>query len=121
MPVPIEQKLGNHNLIEIVCVGGVNQPQPVALVMLAEDVRQQLTQGSSRTEIEKELNALLIEINKDLEPHERLDYIVMTQEPWTMENDLLTPTMKIKRNKIEAKYQDKLEGWLGRKSPVIWE
>jgi len=121
MPVLIEQKLGNHESIELVCVGGANQPQPVAFIMLAEDIYHQLSQSKKREEIETELKTLLVDINKELESHEKLDYLVIVNDPWTMENDLLTPTMKIKRNKIEAKYQNKLDTWLAQKVDIVWE
>ena len=121
MPVAIEQKLGNHTFIESVCVGGANQPQPVAFIMLAEDIRQQLEQGKRHDEIDKELNSLYVEINQGLEHHEKIDYFVVIKDIWTMENDMLTPTMKIKRNKIEAKYEPYLDSWIKQGKDVIWE
>ena len=121
IPVPIEQKLGNHALIESVCVGGASQPQPVAFVMLAEAIRGDITQGKNRDEVGQQLTALLMETNAELESHEQLDFLVITNNPWTMENDLLTPTMKIKRNKIEARYESQLEAWGKQRQKVIWE
>ena len=122
MPVPIEQKLGNHGFIESVCVGGASLPQPVAFVMLAEDLRHQLADGKlQRESVEQELTQLLEEINAQLEAHEKLAFIVVIKNLWTMENDLLTPTMKIKRNKIEALYQQSLEGWASKQQKIIWE
>jgi long-chain acyl-CoA synthetase len=41
-----------------------------------------------------------------LESHAVLDHIVIMQDDWTVENDLLTPTLKIKRNVLEEKYED---------------
>jgi len=41
-------------------------------------------------------------------------------EPWIMENDLLTPTMKIRRRKIENQYVDKFEPWAKQKCSVVW-
>ena len=121
MPVPIEQKLGNYGLIELVCVGGASLPQPVAFVMLAEDIRPQVKQGNKKQEIEATLNDILTEVNAGLEPHEKLDFIVVIDQIWTMENDLLTPTMKIKRNKIEQRYDNRLEQWSQHNKTIIWE
>jgi long-chain acyl-CoA synthetase len=45
---------------------------------------------------------------------------VIAKEPWSIENGCLTPTMKIKRNRIEADLQDKIDNWYRDKSPVLW-
>ena len=70
---------------------------------------------------DKELNSLYVEINQGLEHHEKIDYFVVIKDIWTMENDMLTPTMKIKRNKIEAKYEPYLDNWIKQGKDVIWE
>lgn len=121
MPVPIEQKLGNHEWIESVCLGGASQSQPVAFVMLPEEVRSKLKDDQHRNEIQQAFTQLREEINTTLEPHEKISFFVVINDPWTMDNDLLTPTMKIKRNKIEERYEPKLEAWSNQKKPVVWE
>ena len=50
-----------------------------------------------------------------------IGFFVVVNDPWTMENDLLTPTMKIKRNKIESRYEPFLERWSQLKDDVVWE
>lgn len=121
MPVPTEQKIGNQALIESVCIGGSSQPQPVAFIMLAEDIRNSLKQNPKRDEIENTLKALRLKINEELEAHAKISFFVVVNEPWTMENDLLTPTMKIKRNKIESHYEPFLDAWAQQKKEVVWE
>ena len=121
MPVPTEQKLGNNELIESVCVGGSSQPQPVAFIMLPEEIRHQLKQNSKNEEIENSLKLLRNSINETLESHEKISFFVVVNEPWTMENDLLTPTLKIKRNKIESRYEPFLNQWAAQKQEVVWE
>lgn len=121
MPVPIEQKIGNHHMIESVCVGGSSHKQPIAFVMLAEEVRHKLAKDNNRADIEKELIQLKHDINEELEPHEKIDFYVVIMDLWTMDNDMLTPTMKIKRNKIEAKYEPRIAAWVAQNKEVIWE
>ena len=121
MPVPTEQKLGNHELIESVCIGGSSQPQPVAFIMLPEEIRHQLKENSKNNEIESSLKLLRNSINETLESHEKISFFVVVNEPWTMENDLLTPTLKIKRNKIESHYEPFLNQWAALKQEVVWE
>jgi long-subunit acyl-CoA synthetase (AMP-forming) len=48
-------------------------------------------------------------------------FVVVVREPWTMENGMLTPTMKIKRNVIEDFYNRKMDEWFEQKRKVIWE
>ncbi len=121
MPVPIEQQLGNHALIESVCVGGGSQPQPVAFIMLAEDIRAKLKQDPDIDGLNQSLKELKAILNQTLEAHEKIGFFVVVNDPWTMENDLLTPTMKIKRNKIESRYEPFLERWSQLKHDVVWE
>ena len=68
-----------------------------------------------------EFKELLKAVNETLEDHERMDYVVVVKDQWTMENGFLTPTMKIKRNIIEERYLANAEKWLGMKQRVIWE
>ena len=121
MPVPIEQKIGNNQMIESVCVGGASHKQPIAFVMLAEEIRNKLQQDNKRDDIEAKLIELKNEINEKLEPHEKIAFFVVIMDLWTMDNDMLTPTMKIKRNKIEAKYEALIPTWVAQNKEVIWE
>ena len=51
------------------------------------------------------------EVNKNLESHEKINNIVVVQDQWTVENKLLTPTMKIKRKEIENLYIENYNNW----------
>jgi long-chain acyl-CoA synthetase len=115
-PVPIENRLGAHPAIEAVCVTGPSQPQPFALVMLAADARAHGDRGT----LERELAALLESVNGALEDHEHLDYLAVVPDAWTMENGFLTPTMKIRRNVIEARYLARADDWRAQRRPVVW-
>ncbi|NNL56711.1 MAG: AMP-binding protein [Pseudomonadales bacterium] len=102
-PVPIESLLGSNANIEQSCVMGSGLPQPVALVVTNANG------SASREELSQSLLSTLEATNKKLESHERLSSIVVCDEPWSIENDLLTPTMKLKRDRIEARYRDLVE------------
>ncbi len=120
-PAPIENKF-NHPRLEVTCVTGPNLPQPFILLMLSLDTRQALDEGRlSRDALTAEFEQLLSQVNATLEDHEKLAFAVVVKDQWTMENGFLTPTMKIKRNVIEARYLPLAEGWQGIGKKVIWE
>ena len=59
-------------------------------------------------------------INETLDPHEQLDCLVVTAEAWTVDNDVITPTFKVKRNRIEDLYAANYENWEASGKRIIW-
>ena len=47
--------------------------------------------------------------------------MVIIKDPWTEANDLLTPTLKVKRNKIDERYMDQYPSWEKDSSILIWK
>jgi long-chain acyl-CoA synthetase len=119
-PAPIENTINEHPLIELSCVSGVGQPAAYALVVLSEDIRDKVKDPEVKARIESELGPWLAEVNGKLSGYEQLQMFVIASEPWTIENGLLTPTMKIKRTKIEDSVKDRLEDWYAKKGSLIW-
>ncbi|MFT6330828.1 MAG: long-subunit acyl-CoA synthetase (AMP-forming), partial [Bermanella sp.] len=99
-PAPIEAKLMENPIVEQVCVTGTNLPQPIALLVLSEQAREH-----NKTGIVESLRNTLIKVNNSLESHQKLDRIIIFNEEWSIENDLLTPTLKVKRHIIEEKFK----------------
>ena len=100
-PVPIEGKLGGNPLVEQVCVMGAGLRAPVAVVVPSAAAMEM-----PRDDVDESLEATLNEVNGMLESHEKLATLYIIDDPWTVENELLTPTMKIRRDKLEARYAD---------------
>jgi len=115
-PAPIENKLNTHDYIEQVCVVGVNLPQPIVLVVLSA-----VGKSKDHTSIQDAFQALQNEVNPLLKNYEHLKKVVIVQEDWTIENECLTPTMKIKRPSIEKKYQANFEHWYESEATIIYE
>ena len=119
-PAPIENLLNAHPMIELSMVSGSGFESAYALVVLAEDLRPKLKQSDVRTEVEKALADLLAEVNQRIADYERLKMLVVAAEPWSIENGCLTPTMKIKRSRIEYAVQHQLDNWYASRSNIIW-
>jgi long-chain acyl-CoA synthetase len=119
-PAPIEALLNAHPMVEQAIVSGVGQPQPYALVVLAEPLRPQLGDAALRARVDAAMHQLLREVNDGLAAHERLQRLVISQEPWSVDNGSLTPTMKIRRSRIEANVAARVDRWYGAPGPVVW-
>ncbi len=120
-PAPIEDKLVMHEAIEACVVTGANMGQPLGIVMLGADSLHRAANASARAELEQSLAQHLKTINATLDPHERLQCLVVAGTPWTVENDVITPTFKVKRNRIEELYARSYEGWESSGKKVIWQ
>ena len=57
------------------------------------------------------LETTLEVINPKLDSHEKIHNLVVVKKDWTVENKLLTPTMKIKRNAVEKLYNSNYSDW----------
>jgi long-chain acyl-CoA synthetase len=114
VPVPIESRLSANPLLEQICVMGAGLPAPVAVVVLSEPARQ-----LPRENIEKSLGETLADTNAHLESHERLSNMLVVDDEWTTENGLLTPTLKVKRDQLEARYQSVISRTFS--APISWE
>lgn len=119
-PAPIENRLNLHPLVDAAMVGGAGQPAPYGLVVLSEESRARLDNGPGRAHVEAQMQQLLEETNQELAPHERMAMIVLCNEPWTIENGCLTPTLKIKRARIEALYSHLVPTWYAAQHTVTW-
>ncbi|PAV49520.1 AMP-dependent synthetase [Pseudomonas sp. HAR-UPW-AIA-41] len=114
-PAPIEGEIAKCQWVEQVCLMGSNLDQPLALIELSPAARQQ-----PREQVAADLQSHLAVLNSHLEPHERVSHFVLVREPWTVDNGCMTPTMKIRRNVLEARHADLIER-LPAHQPLLWE
>ncbi|MFZ3127892.1 MAG: AMP-binding protein [Rhodoferax sp.] len=119
-PAPIENRINAHPMVETSLVSGVGQPSAYAMVVLAEDLRPRQSDAAFRAEVEAQLGQLLADVNHELADYEKLQLIVIASEPWTIENGCLTPTMKIRRSRIESEVTTRVEGWYADRAQVQW-
>jgi long-subunit acyl-CoA synthetase (AMP-forming) len=116
VPTTIEEKFSGSDLIEQICVAGIGCPQPVALVNLSE-----IGQKMDKTFVTQTLQEQLAAVNQALHGHEAVSTIVVAKEPWSPDNNLLTPTLKIRRGSIDERYMAKYAAWHEDREQVIWE
>ena len=119
-PAPIENRLNAHPMVELSLVSGVGQPAAYALLVLAEDLRARMAEAGLRERVHAALDRLLHEVNKGVADYEHLALLVVAREPWSVENGMLTPTMKIKRSRIEAAVAPQIDAWYARGERIVW-
>jgi len=106
----------------IVNLGGDNiSPSKIEnLLCLNEKIKQSLVYGDKKTylvalivsdneENRSEINLYIENLNKNLQTIEKIKKIKFIKEEFTIENGMLTPTLKLKRKKILEKYKEDLE------------
>ncbi|MFX1680563.1 AMP-binding protein [Mitsuaria sp. CC2] len=114
-PAPIEDRLATNPAIEACAVTGANFAQPVGIAMLSPEAT-----ARDRAALEKELAEHLEKVNARLDPHEQLECLIVTATPWTVDNGLITPTFKVRRNRVDEVYGPRLEKWIAQRRKVIW-
>lgn len=115
VPGPIEWGFAENNYIEQICVVGLSVPQPLALVVLSEMAAKQATET-----VRQALAETLARVNSALPNYERVQALVVLPGAWSVENELLTPTMKIRRNVLNKRYAHRLEEWYACGEQIIW-
>ena len=99
-PIKIENDLNKSNLIEQSLVYGDNKPYLVSLIVLSSEYKN-VTDEKIQEEI--------IKINKNLTKIEKIKKFLIIKNQFTIENNLMTPTLKLKRYKIIKNYKRELE------------
>jgi long-subunit acyl-CoA synthetase (AMP-forming) len=119
-PAPIENMINESSMVELCMVSGVGQQAAYAIVVPSEALRPKMGDAAVRAEFEAEMASVLKRVNANVADYEQLRMIVVAREPWSIENGCLTPTMKIKRNRIESTVNEQVEKWYAAKGPVVW-
>jgi long-chain acyl-CoA synthetase len=120
-PAPIEDKLVMHDAVEACVVTGANLGQPLGIVMLNAEAVARAANPIGQAELVTSLTQHLESINAQLDPHEQLKCLVVVTTAWTVGNDIITPTFKVKRNRIEDIYARNYERWEMSGKKVIFQ
>ncbi len=113
-PVPIEKRIFDLSNLEMMCLIGSGLPGPILLAV------PHAYPNFDQARYERTALKNLETINDGLESHEKLKGILMIKEPWSIENGILTPTLKIKRHVLEKNYHEFASNWPQDKK-IFWE
>ena len=98
-PSKIENLLTLSPEIEQACVFGEQKNYIAALLVLNSESK------SSDEDIQRYID----ELNKDLTQPEKIKKFIFIDEPFSIENNLMTPTMKVRRHEVQKKYQNQID------------
>jgi len=115
VPSPLEYHFAVNTDIELVCVTGSNLPQPIALCVLSE-----IGQKKDKKDLQNSIEQNLYDTNNGLPNYTKLKKVVVLNDLWTLENGLLTPTLKIKRNVLFNRYKDQLPNWYESEKSIVF-
>jgi long-subunit acyl-CoA synthetase (AMP-forming) len=114
IPIPIEDLFATNSLIEMICLVGLGMPQPMALIKLSE-----LSDNKEEDDIRSSLLETLDQVNSQLHGYQMIHKIICIEEEWSLNNEKLTPTMKIKRNVIHESYKSNYQEWYDHKDRIM--
>ena len=115
-PAQIEMKLSKNTDIEQICVVGMGIAQPIALLVLSEAGREK-----NGKVLEESILSTIDEVNPTLMAHEKVAKAVIMKEDWSVDNGLMTPSMKVRRSRVEAIHQDMYKTWFNQEGRFIHE
>ena len=115
-PLILESYFADILEFEQICVAGLGLPQPICLVVLSE-----IGKSKSKEALTLFLNQRLEEVNEQLAGYKKISTIIVVNDEWTVENGLTTPTLKIKRNQVDKKYENNYEAWHKDTATVLYE
>ena len=99
-PIKIENDLNKSKYIEQSLVCGDNKPFLVALLVLSPEYND-ISVEEVQIELEK--------ININLSRIEKIKKFLIIKKQFTIENNMMTPTLKLKRYKILETYKNEIE------------
>lgn len=114
-PNPLEEVLAKNDFVEQVCVVGLGIPQPIALYNLSE-----IGLKADKADVEASIVKSIAELNETRAKYEHISTAIIQSEAWTMENEFLTPTLKVKRFNLDKVYGQKYLDWHESPEKVVW-
>ena len=114
-PGVLEAYFGDVSEFSQLCVVGLNCDQPLLLAVPSESAKNNKDTTNSK------VSKILEKVNSSLDNYKKMSKIIFVKEDWLPENGMTTPTLKIKRAKIDEKFSDQYVEWEKNNESVIWE
>jgi len=116
IPGPLELGFSENTDIEQLCLVGLGCPQPMLLVNLSEN-------GAAKTkeDIIESLETSRTKVNEDKPNYQKISKLIVVKESWGVENNLLTPTLKVKRNVVNKYYDTAIQKWMNEQDSILFE
>jgi long-chain acyl-CoA synthetase len=118
-PAPLEESLKLSAYIDQVMLYGFNRPNNVALIVAAMPAVEQFAQSNGisgsgesllkETRIQELFREQLKIYGKDFKSFEHPENFALLAEEWSIDNGLLTPTLKLKREVVEKQFKSQIE------------
>lgn len=120
-PIPLEAEFARCPRVEQVCLLGRGYSKTVMVCVLSEEALRQ-----ERSGLEADLRAQAQAVNDSAEKHARIGAVIVAAEPWTIDNEMLTATLKLKRQEVDSRYGERAESLARRAAEqgellVWWE
>lgn len=118
-PADIEFAITRDHLFEQVMVLGEARSYMVAVAVLnaelwpqfaqAVGVRPDMPESLRDTRVEQQALQRIAAQLREFPGYARIHRVLLLNEPWTIENGIMTPTLKMKRNRVVTKYAAEIE------------
>ena len=103
-PPPIENEFAKNPHAEQQCLLGRGFSKTVMIAVLTDEAKSR-----EQEHVQASMLETLAAINEEVEKHARIGALIISSEPWSIENEVLTPTMKIRRDKVEERFAELAE------------
>jgi long-chain acyl-CoA synthetase len=101
-PTPIENEFAKNPHTEQLCLLGRGYSKTVMVCVLSG-----IAQQADESAIEADLKKLTGQVNEETDKHARIGAVIISRDPWTIENGMLTPTLKIRREQVEGRFGER--------------
>ncbi len=124
-PAKIEGQLKGLPIIQEAVVVGDTRNYCIALLAIDEEElgefaqQQSISASQDAPEVKAAIEAHVAKVNKDLASFESIKYYAVLPEPMSIENGLLTASLKVKRKIVEERYKDVIDGLYNKNKRTV--